>query len=60
MQKAEWGAFGGDPKGVKKGAFSVAVEDFYLTNAVARASNTMAQCSAVARGDDIEGTGTDG
>jgi NADH-quinone oxidoreductase subunit G len=30
--------------------FTVAVEDFYLTNPIARASATMAECSALARG----------
>ncbi|MCH8861792.1 MAG: NADH-quinone oxidoreductase subunit G [Proteobacteria bacterium] len=60
--QAAWGAFGGDSKGAKKGGFALPVEDFYQTNPVARASRTMAQCSAMMRGEDEdrEGTGTDG
>ena len=57
---AAWGAFGGDPNGAKKGGFALPVEDFHQTNPVARASRTMAQCSAMMRGEDQEGTGTDG
>ncbi|WP_204350745.1 hypothetical protein [Klebsiella variicola] len=30
--------------------FKVALDDFYLTNPIARASATMAECSALARG----------
>ncbi len=33
-----------------KGPFSVAVEDFYLTNPICRASAVMAECSALALG----------
>ena len=33
-----------------KAAFGSAIEDFYLTNPIARASRTMAECSALARG----------
>ncbi len=40
--------------------FGVAVEDFYLTNPVARASKIMAECSALAAGTAQAGTGTDG
>ncbi|HEY7247403.1 MAG TPA: NADH-quinone oxidoreductase subunit NuoG [Xanthobacteraceae bacterium] len=36
--------------GVEKGAFGCAVDDFYFTNPVARASVTMAECSALAEG----------
>ena len=32
------------------GAFANAIDDFYLTNPVARASAVMAECSALARG----------
>jgi NADH-quinone oxidoreductase subunit G len=42
--------------------FDVAVEDFYLTNPIARASSTMAELSALSRehAQDQEATGTDG
>jgi NADH-quinone oxidoreductase subunit G len=41
--------------------FAPAVTDFYLTNAIARASRTMAECSALAAGRGAEkGTGTHG
>jgi NADH-quinone oxidoreductase subunit G len=42
------GIGGGNPA---KAAFVSPVSDFYLTNPIARASATMAQCSALARGE---------
>jgi len=33
-----------------KGAFVSPIKDFYLTNAIARASKVMAECSALAQG----------
>jgi len=35
---------------VEKAAFKAAVEDFYLTNPIARASAIMAECSRLASG----------
>jgi NADH-quinone oxidoreductase subunit G len=35
---------------VEKGAFKSAVQDFYLTNPIARASAVMAECSKLASG----------
>jgi NADH-quinone oxidoreductase subunit G len=35
---------------LEKAAFGSAVDDFYLTNPIARASVIMAQCSAIAEG----------
>ena len=35
---------------VQAGAFVNAVQDFYLTNPIARASAVMAECSALAKG----------
>jgi NADH-quinone oxidoreductase subunit G len=40
-------ALGGTPD---KAAFVAAVDDFYLTNAIARASAVMAECSVIAEG----------
>ena len=34
--------------------FASAIEDFYLTNPIARASRTMAECSALARGAKLQ------
>ena len=39
---------------VDKAPFGVAVQDFYLTNPIARASRVMAECSALARGLKLE------
>jgi NADH-quinone oxidoreductase subunit G len=41
------GGLGGTPD---RAAFRAAVEDFYLTNPIARASAVMAECSAIAEG----------
>ena len=40
--------------------FGVAVEDFYLTNPIARASAVMNELSALTREQDHGATGTDG
>ncbi|MBV9289214.1 MAG: NADH-quinone oxidoreductase subunit G [Hyphomicrobiales bacterium] len=40
--------------GVDKAPFGAAVQDFYLTNPIARASRVMAECSALARGLKLE------
>ena len=37
-----------------KAPFGSAIEDFYLTNPIARASRTMAECSALARGASLQ------
>jgi NADH-quinone oxidoreductase subunit G len=44
VEPAAWGKFGGTGK-VDAGPFVPAIEDFYLTNAIARASATMEVCS---------------
>jgi NADH-quinone oxidoreductase subunit G len=36
--------------GVEKAPFAASVEDFYLTNPIARASAVMAECSRLAAG----------
>ena len=43
-----WAALGGTPD---KAPFVPALEDFYLTNPIARASAVMAECSAIAEGN---------
>ena len=42
---------------VEKAPFKAAVEDFYLTNPIARASAVMAECSRLASGTDADGSG---
>ena len=45
-------ALGGTPE--KRAVFGSVVDDFYLTNPIARASTVMAGCSVIAEGDDAE------
>ncbi len=55
---AAWGVFGGT--GTPDAApFAPIVHDFYLTNPIARASSTMAECSSVMRGETLAMTGSD-
>jgi len=54
---ASWGAFGA-AGAVTDTPFAAAVADFYLTNPIARASATMAECSAIAKGAAMPKTGT--
>ncbi|MBX3454770.1 NADH-quinone oxidoreductase subunit NuoG [Ferrovibrio sp.] len=55
---AAWGVFGvnGMPNDT---AFQSPIGDFYLTNPIARASATMAECSSIARGETLAMTGSD-
>ena len=57
LTPAAWGAFG-TAGTVTDAPFVSAVADFYLTNPIARASATMAECSAIARGITQPKTGT--
>jgi NADH-quinone oxidoreductase subunit G len=45
------GKAAGKPGKLGKAAFASPVKDFYLTNPIARASQVMAECSALARGE---------
>ncbi|MFC3676653.1 NADH-quinone oxidoreductase subunit NuoG [Ferrovibrio xuzhouensis] len=54
---AAWGAFGA-AGAVSDAPFVSTVADFYLTNPIARASATMAECSAIAKGAAMPKTGT--
>jgi NADH-quinone oxidoreductase subunit G len=49
-EAADIAALAGRSASVEKTPFGSAVEDFYLTNPIARASVTMAECSAIAEG----------
>ncbi len=59
VAKAEWGAFGG-AGAMDGGAFRNAVSDYYQTNPISRASETMAKCSAMFGEAQAEATGTHG
>jgi len=54
---ASWGAFGAEGP-VTAQPFAAPIHDYYLTNPIARASLTMAECSRIQSPD--AGTGTDG
>ncbi len=41
---AQWGSFGGNSASVTDTPFKNPIENFYLTNVITRASDTMAQC----------------
>jgi NADH-quinone oxidoreductase subunit G len=49
-EAADVAALAGRGGSVEKTAFGSAVEDFYLTNPIARSSIIMAECSALAEG----------
>jgi NADH-quinone oxidoreductase subunit G len=51
-EAADVAALAGRGGSVEKTAFGSAVEDFYLTNPIARSSIIMAECSALAEGHD--------
>ncbi len=59
IKAAEWGAFGASGS-VEEAPFVVAVENFYMTDPISRASLTMAECAALFTQDAEEATGTDG
>jgi NADH-quinone oxidoreductase subunit G len=56
---AAWGAFGkkGD---IKTKAMTTSVSDFYLTNAIARSSDVLNECSQLMTGENEGATGTNG
>ncbi len=58
---SELGDLAGAPKRARAAGFTSPVDDYYLTNAITRASKVMAECSALrTAGQSEEGTGTDG
>ena len=60
VDPAPWGAFGVAGE-IDPAPFEPAVENFYMTDPISRASETMAKCTeAVARGRRGEATGTHG
>ncbi|GEQ96690.1 NADH-quinone oxidoreductase [Iodidimonas gelatinilytica] len=58
LPKAAWGDFG-EPGDIARGPIALPIHDFYQTNPIARASDTMAECSALKRSKG-EATGTHG
>ena len=59
LQREPWGPFGAEGA-LDPTPFRVAVEDFYMTNAICRASETMAACSELFVGPAQGATGTHG
>jgi len=58
VEATPWGEFGGEGD-VEATPFRAAVDNFYLTDAICRASDTMARCSAIFVTGELEKTGTD-
>ncbi|MGO1117616.1 NADH-quinone oxidoreductase subunit NuoG [Rhodovibrionaceae bacterium A322] len=59
VQPAKWTKFGG--KGaVKPAAFTLPIDNFYLTDSISRASDTMDRCSTVYVEGKAPATGTEG
>jgi NADH-quinone oxidoreductase subunit G len=57
--KAAWGSFGTEGR-MEQAPFRSPVDDFYMTNAICRASETMAACSTLYVGAGAGKTGTHG
>jgi NADH-quinone oxidoreductase subunit G len=60
LTPAEWGSFGVSGGDLGEGPFAPAIENFYMTCPISRASETMAECIAVFANGGREATGTDG
>ena len=56
---APWGDTG-DAGTTRDAAFEYPIHNFYMTDAISRASEIMAECTAVAQGDSYSATGTNG
>jgi NADH-quinone oxidoreductase subunit G len=59
IEPAGWGAFGSD-ESVDSAPFRYPVENFYMTDPISRASNTMAECTRTFLGGAEARTGTHG
>ncbi|MEX0299459.1 MAG: NADH-quinone oxidoreductase subunit NuoG [Kordiimonas sp.] len=59
LPKESWGDFGIEGE-IEKSGIQPAIDNFYLTNPIARASNIMADCVSARDGAQEEGTGTNG
>ncbi|HYM32957.1 MAG TPA: hypothetical protein VEU47_16785, partial [Candidatus Cybelea sp.] len=56
---AAWGVFGATGA-IDAAPFAAPIDDYYMTDAVCRASPTMAECSALAHRNRQKATGTHG
>ncbi|MFQ5984135.1 MAG: NADH-quinone oxidoreductase subunit NuoG [Alphaproteobacteria bacterium] len=56
---AAWGKFG-KPGKMKSAPFASPITNFYMTDPISRASQTMAQCTAIILRQEERATGTDG
>ena len=59
LQREAWGPFGAEGA-FDPAPFRLPIEDFYMTNVICRASETMAQCSEQFVGQPAGATGTHG
>jgi NADH-quinone oxidoreductase subunit G len=59
IEPARWGAFGKDGE-VDPAPFGQAVDNYYMTDPISRASQTMAECTRTFLGTGEARTGTDG
>jgi NADH-quinone oxidoreductase subunit G len=60
VEAADWGAFNPNGGDLDSAPLTGAIDSFYMTNAIARASETMAQCTEELGTADAKATGTDG
>jgi NADH-quinone oxidoreductase subunit G len=60
VEPADWSAFKPVAGALDGAPLVSAIADFYMTNPVARASETMAKCSEELGGNQTQATGTDG
>jgi len=60
VEAADWAAFGGDPGAIADAPFVRPVQNYYMTDPISRASETMAQCTALYVNGGEKRTGTDG
>jgi NADH-quinone oxidoreductase subunit G len=59
VDPAAWGEFGA-AGAMRPAPFATAIENFYMTDPISRASATMADCTAARAADGEGATGTDG
>jgi NADH-quinone oxidoreductase subunit G len=59
LQSAAWAEFG-QPGHIDAAPFALPVTNFYMTDPISRASETMAQCSEAFGGGQTQKTGTHG
>ena len=59
LQREQWGPFGTEGT-FDPAPFRAVIDDFYMTNAICRASETMAECSERFVGQPVGATGTHG